>query len=142
MAFAPSGSQYRSIPGNWGAFGKNSYAALTTALSGANNDLTWTTVKRGLAQNSVTIRYVVAGNSTPLSVSVTGTAITVNVATDGGGAATSTATAVKNAVNAHATAGNLVQGANATGNDGTGVVTALSVTSLAGGTDWTIGTGR
>lgn len=111
-------------------------AVLTTALTGANNDLTYTAVQPGAAGNSVTIRYVVAGTSTPLSVSVNKEtrAITVNVATDGAGAATSTAAAVRNAVNAHAEAQNIVQTANAAANDGTGVVTALAATPLATGT--------
>lgn len=114
-------------------------ATFTTALAGANNDLTYTALNAGTTGNAITVTYVVAGNSTPLSVSVTGTAITVNVATSGGGAATSTAAQVRDAVNGSAQAAALVHVDNAAGNDGTGVVTALSAQSLAAGVSLTTG---
>lgn len=117
-------------------------ASLTTAVAGANNDITYTAVeagtvgdKSGLYGNQITIAYVVAGASTPLSVSVTGAAITVNVATNGSSAAISTAAQVRDAVNASEAARKLVSAALAPGNDGTGVVAALSATPLAGGAD-------
>lgn len=109
------------------------YAAYTTALAGANNDVVFTAKNAGVEGNNVTIRYVVAGTNTPLSVSVTGTAITVNVATDGGGAATSTSSQVQAAIAASAPANALVSVANAGADTGAGVVAALSVQSLAGG---------
>lgn len=137
----PTGPRFRTIPGNWGTGGANSYAALTTALSGSNNDLTYAAKSRGSASNSVRVRYVVAGNSTALSVSVSSNDITVNVATDSGGAATSTAAQVRDAVNASAPASALVTASNATGNDGTGVVAALSFTALSGGAEYVIGYG-
>lgn len=130
-----------NLPGSWGAFGVAVNGVLTTALAGSNNDLTYTARGAGTAGNSVTIAYVVAGASTPLSVSVAGNAITVNVATDGSSAATSTAAQVAAAVNAYAAASTKVTVANAIGNDGTGVVTALSTTPLASGADWTIASG-
>lgn len=142
MAFAPTGSRFRAIPGRWQAFGQKAYASLTTALTGTNNDLTFTSINRGTASNAVRLRYVVAGASTALSVAVSGNDITVNVATDSGSAATSTAAQVLAAVNGHAGASALVSAANATGNDGSGVVAALAYTPLAGGTDWTIATAR
>ena len=108
-------------------------ASLTTALSGTNNDLTYTAVKYGPAGNNIRVRYVVAGASTPLSVAVSGNDITVNVATNGSSAATSTAAQVRDAVNANVDAGRLVRAENATGNDGTGVVAALAYTALSGG---------
>jgi len=108
-------------------------ASLTTALTGTNNDLVYDALGRGTGGNSVTVTYVVAGASTALTVSVSGNAITVNVATDGASAATSTAAQVAAAVAASAPATALVRVSNAAGNDGTGVVTAMSVTSLAGG---------
>lgn len=123
-------------------FGGWDYAgSLTTALAGANNDLTYTGKSGNATDNDTTIRYVVSGTSTALSVAVAGTAITVNVATNGGGAATSTAAQVKTAVDAAAPAAALVTVANATGNDGTGVVTALSATPLAGGASKTVNQG-
>lgn len=141
MPFGPTGRRFRNIAGNWGGFGQKAYATLTTALTGTNNDITYTSVARGTGANSIRIRYVVAGASTPLTVTVAGNDITVNVATNGASAATSTGNDVRTAVNANATAAALVSAANATGNDGTGVVTALAYTNLAGGTDWTIGYG-
>ncbi len=121
--------------------GRDYKASYTTNLTGTNNDLTYTAKNTGTDGNSTTIRYVVAGVSTPLSVSVTGSAITVNVATNGSSAATSTAAQVRTAVLASAPALALVDVENATGNDGTGVVTALAVTNLAGGMASTLGGG-
>jgi hypothetical protein len=138
------------IPGSWGAFGTKAKATLTTALAGTNNDLKYT-AKAGdqeadsadfTAGNAVTVAYVVAGNNTALSVDVASSAITVNVATNGGGAATSTAAQVRDAVNGDAEAAALVTAENASGNDGTGVVTALAATPLAGGQNYVIGTSR
>lgn len=119
--------------------GAKTGATLTTALTGTNNDLKYSTVNRGLEGNDIRIRYVVSGNDTPLSVSVSGKDITVNVATDGSGEATSTAAQVKTAIDASAPAAALVSTANATGNDGTGVVTALAFTALSGGLNHRIG---
>jgi hypothetical protein len=146
MGFAPKGSQYRSIPGNWGAFGATTTATLTTALTGSNNDLKYTHASSAAnfaAGNSVRVRYVdPAGNNAALGVVVAGNDITVNLATGGAGAITSTAAQVKAAVEASAPAAALVSVANAAGNDGTGVVTALAYTALSGGVDYVIGTGR
>lgn len=108
-------------------------ATLTTALTGTNNDLVYTSKLPGTDGNSISVTYVVAGASTPLSVSVSGNDITVNVATDGSSVATSTAAQVAAAIAALPAAAALVNTANAASNDGTGVVTALSKTSLASG---------
>lgn len=108
-------------------------ATLTTALAGANNDITLIARTPGTAGNSITFRIVVAGASTPLSVSVAGSAITVNSATNGSSAATSTANDVVRALLANAAASVLVWSQLAVpGNDGTGVVVALGATNLAG----------
>ena len=135
----------RNIAGNWQASGTTVSASLSTNLTGSNNDLVYT-AKAGAAKfetgNDITVRYVVSGNSTPLSVSVSTNAITVNVATDSGGAATSTAAQVKAAVEASTPAAALVSVAHKSGNDGSGVVTALSATALTGGRDYVIGSGR
>lgn len=141
MAFGPSGRGIRNLPGRWQAWGARVTASVTTALTGSNNDLKFThksSAARYAAGNSVRVRYVVAGNSTPLTVSVSDNDITVNVATDSGGAATSTAAQVKAAIDASTPAAALVSVANAAGNDGTGVVTALAYTSLAGGQDYVL----
>jgi hypothetical protein len=109
------------------------FATLTTALTGTNNDLTYTARAGGTPGNSVTVAYVVAGLNTALSVTVAGSAITVNVATDGAGAATSTANQVRTAVLASAAAMALVSNVTLAEAAGTGVVTALAATALTGG---------
>lgn len=117
--------------GPWSQSKKLTAATLTTALAGANNDLSYTAKTAGAS--AITVRYVVAGASTPLTVSVSGSDITVNVATNGSSAATSTATQVKTAIDGNGPASALVSVANAAGNDGTGVVAAMGATALTGG---------
>ena len=126
--------------GQW-TIGKYTEATLTTALTGTNNDLTYTAVANDTTGNSITVAYVVAGASTPLTVAVVGNAITVNVATNGSSAATSTALQVRDAVRASAAARALVNVDLKTGEDGTGVVTALTATALSGGTAGVLGVG-
>jgi hypothetical protein len=138
----PTFPAFRRIPnraGRWAWGGFLSSASLVTALAGTNNDLEYRSRYKGTAANAITVAYVVAGASTPLTVSVTGNAITVNVATNGSSAATSTAAQVAAAVAASTPANALVTVANATGNDGTGVVTAMTATALTGGSDLTFG---
>lgn len=112
-------------------------AALTTAMAGANNDLTFTARRAagpGLQGNLITVALVdPAANSQALAVTVVGNAISVALATSGGGAITSTADNVRDAVNKDTAASALVRAERAAANDGTGVVTALAVTALAGG---------
>lgn len=120
------------------AGGSNAYALLTTALAGANNDITYTANQRGTNGNSVRVRYVVSGVTTPLSVVVAGNDITVNVETMAS-AGVSTATQVIAAVTASVPATALVSAANATSNTGAGVVAALAYTNLAGGVQQTVG---
>jgi hypothetical protein len=105
--------------------------ALTTSLAGANNDLVFTAASSGAS--ALTIAYVVAGNNTPLTVVKTGDAVTVNVATGAGGAATSTALQVRDAVNTTGAVDQFVEAELAPGNDGSGIVTAMSATPLGGG---------
>ena len=116
-------------------------SVLTTALTGTNNDLTFTAVQsgygtnpaRGLLGDGVTIAYVNAGASKSLVVTVTTLAISVQLATDGSSVITSTANDVMAAINAHTTAKTLVVATLAGGNTGVGLVTALTATHLAGG---------
>ena len=116
-------------------------ATLTTAMAGTNNDITLTAVQPGADGNSITFSIVNAGASKPLSVDfqrpLNGPvrAIVVTAATNGSSVITSTAAQVIAAINdATGRAQNHVQAANAPANDGTGVVTALTSTPLAGGT--------
>jgi hypothetical protein len=106
-----------------------SAGALTTALAGNNNDLTFL----GVSSTLPTIVYANPGTANAaLSVGVAGATITVNLATDAGSAITSTAAQVKAAIDASGPASALVSTALAAGNDGTGVVTAMAATPLAG----------
>lgn len=112
-----------------------SFASLTTALTGANNDLLFTAKERGNDGNAISVTYTVTGNNTPLTVSVIGNDINVGVATGGGGATTSTASQILSAVNGNATAFNLVRASLAPSNTGAGIVTALAKTFLTGGSN-------
>lgn len=125
-------SRLARLWGNRYTRGIGNRATLTTALAGANNDLTFIARTPGTGGNAITVAYAVAGNNTPLSVTVAGNAITVNVATSGVGAATSTAVDVRKAINFSTTAGPKVWAQLAPANDGTGVVTALAATALSG----------
>jgi hypothetical protein len=111
-------------------------AALTTSLTGNNNDITLT-ANPGAAGNNVSLTLVNPGSTASASVSVTGSAITVNLAY-ATGAITTTGAQLVALINGNAQAAALVSAANAASNDGTGLVTALSVTSLSGGADWTV----
>ncbi len=119
------GSRYFSGIGN--------RSTLTTALAGANNDVTLIARTPGTAGNSIRFRIVVAGASTAASVAVAGNDITFNSATRAGSAATSTAASMVTALQANAAASALIwPQISAPGNDGTGVVVALGYTNLAG----------
>lgn len=110
------------------------FATLTTSLAGTNNDLVFTARDPGSKGNGITVAYVDPGAaSQSLAVTVSGSAISVSLATNAGSAITSTAAQVKTAIEALFNADRLVVISNAGGNDGTGVVTALSATALAGG---------
>lgn len=113
-------------------WGLGNRAALTTALSGANNDLTLIARTPGTAGNSIRFRIVVSGASTAASVIVAGSDITFNSATSAGSAATSTAAQARDMLLADASASALVWTQLAPASDGSGVVTALAYTNLAG----------
>jgi hypothetical protein len=115
----------------------NTHYFLRTAVAGTNNDIDWIARLSGAAGSTVTVAYVVAGNSTPLSVGVAGQALTINLATSAGGAATSTASDVIAAVRARGDALALVSPQLAPGNDGTGVLAALTATGLGAWTGTT-----
>ena len=109
-------------------------AVLTTALAGANNDLTFLAMAGGTAGNSITVHLDAPDEAdAELSVDVASSAITVNLATGSGKAITSTASQVRAAINADAEAKALITASLAPGNSGVGVVTALVATNLAGG---------
>jgi hypothetical protein len=108
----------------------HAHSFVITAMTGTNNDIGVVARATG-DQSAVTIALVdPSANDADLGVEVTGTDIVVNLATDGSGAITSTADEVIAAINAHATAKHLVFAQRAPGDDGTGVVTALTETAL------------
>jgi hypothetical protein len=110
-------------------------ATLTTSLAGANNDLTFTAKNAGSAGNNISVTYTDPGGVTAtLGIVVSGTDITVNLGR-AASAINTTAAALATAVAADIGANNLVRVANASGNDGTGLVTAMAKTNLAGGSE-------
>lgn len=109
----------------------NIHEHYTTALTGANNDLTFIARTPG---TTPTVRVTFtdpAANSAALGVVVSTEDINVNLATNGSGTITSTAAQVKAAIEASAAANALVVVELAASNDGTGVVTAMTQQSLA-----------
>lgn len=109
-------------------------AALTTNLTGDNNDIVFTAVTGGGAGNDITIAYIdPAANNSALNVDVNGSDIIVYLATGVAGAITTTGDELKAAIAAHPIASTLVTCADKAANDGSGVVTAMAATHLSGG---------
>lgn len=105
----------------------------------ADNEVTYTAKSAGTGGNAIRVAYTdPAAASAALAVSVVGNDITVALATDAAGAITSTALDVRDAVNAHAGASALVAAALPGTTTGAGVVAAVALTNLTGGTDPTI----
>lgn len=114
-------------------------ASLTTAMTGANNDIKLTAVAGGTGGNAITLALVdPSANSQTLAIVVTGNAIVANLATDGGGAIITTASQLLTALAASAPATALATGALAPSNNGSGAVTALTATHLTGGLAYTV----
>ncbi len=110
------------------------YATLTTAMAGADNDLTFTAKLRREFGNAIRVAFVNPGGTAARSIVVAGNDITVNLAVTAGAInATETATNIAAAINADPAASQLVSAAVAAGNSGAGVVTAMALTNLAGG---------
>lgn len=113
-------------------------AALTTVLTGTNNDLVFTAKAKGVSGNSITVAYIDPGVETATeSVVVTGSAIAVTLRSVS--SVLSTATQVKAAIEANAEASALVSVANSGADTGAGSVIALAATALTGGIDGTTG---
>lgn len=109
-------------------------AALTTAIGVAQAELVFTAKTRGEAGNDITIEYVDPEEANAaVAVDVMGTAIKVLLVPGESGAITTTA----NDIIAAFTDNPLVSVAKKADNDGTGVVTAMEATALAGGQDAT-----
>lgn len=109
-------------------------AALTTALTGTNNDLVFTARSGGTWGNAIQVAYIDPGGvSADPSVVVSGFLITVNLGR-AASAINTTAARVQSLIESSLDASKLVTVANASANDGSGLVTALTATSLTGGT--------
>ena len=129
---APAGAVSGGSVGSGGTSGAK--AELVTSMAGTNNDIRIRAQEAGTGGNAITFSIVdPPGNNVALSVAVAGTALTVTAATDGASAITSTAAQVIQAIRNHAEGRNLVEVSLPSGNDGTGVVTAVAATPLAGG---------
>lgn len=114
-------------------------ASASVNPTGDDNGLTITARAYGADGNKIRVTYTDPGAaSQALSVSVAATSILVSLATDESAVITSTAAEVKAAIEAKAEANNLVSVAIMTsdsgaGDDGSGVVTDMTVTALTGG---------
>jgi hypothetical protein len=108
-------------------------ASLTTALTGTNNDLVFTAARGGAWGNSIQIQYLDPGGvSSTLALEVQGFLLVVTLGR-AASAIVTTAQQIMDLINSDLDAQALVSAALAAANDGTGVVTALAATSLAGG---------
>jgi len=112
---------------------------LSVNPAGDENALLYTAVDYGTTGNAVTVVYVdPSAIDQSLSVGVVGSDITVNLATNGAGAITSTALEIKTAYDLVSAATDLAScaiDASDTGgvDDGSGIVTAMTVANLSGG---------
>lgn len=112
------------------------HASLTTALGVANTELVWTAVVGGEAGNALTVEYIDPAGANAGSIALVGNAVQVTLA-HSGAAITATANDIAALVAASPAVSAVVSVANDAGNDGTGVVTAMSATPLTGGGDLT-----
>lgn len=102
-------------------------ASVTTALSGDDNDLTWTWRENGVGGNAESIQYESGGS---LAVSRAGHVTTVTYV-----ATTTTAANVKAAIEADPTLNALWELSYPSGNDGSGVVDDVAEVAATGGRD-------
>lgn len=100
-----------------------------------NNNLVFSSVEKSSDADAITIQYVdpYAPNQI-LSVSAPSKAITINLATDTNGNVTTTAENIKMEIIGNPAASALVNVTYADNNNGSGIVAAMDVTNLAGGT--------
>jgi len=112
------------------------FATLATGVVGNNNAITYTAKSGGTAAHGIKIQHKdPASNSQALNVTIENDTIVVSLATSEAGAITSTAADVIAAVNAALGVKDLVTAANTGASDGSGVMTAMAATALAGATD-------
>ena len=115
------------------------YGSYSTALAGNNNDLRFVAKTIGIVGNSNKITYVdPAGSNAALSVVITPNTgfaeVVVNLATGPSGAITTTANDILVALAAEGTDfSDFMSVSLVSGNDGSGLVTAMAETALTGG---------
>jgi hypothetical protein len=118
--------------------GVDTKATFTTAFGVLNADLTFTSRLPGVSGNEIEIAYIDTGGAdVDFDISVTETAIVVTLEKAGGTIVT-TAEDIKNGIEDSLAADELITVEYDTGNDGTGVVSVLASTNLAGGLDGTL----
>ena len=106
----------------------------SVTLGTGDSRLVLTAVLEGISGNNLQVEVVEDGNDTPLSVSYESNLITINLATDSMGDATSTVNDVIAELLTNTDITQRVTLSNGAGS-GTGLLAAVSVTSLAGGVD-------
>lgn len=111
----------------------NVFSSLTTALVGNNNDLVFTSKTLGVAGDAIEIEYIDPGAEGALGISVVGTVIEITLANSAVPAITTTAAQIKALIEGTPAAHALVGITYPALNDGSGIVTVLVQTPLAGG---------
>lgn len=120
-------------------------ASASVNPTGDDNALTFTAVEYGEGGNSLAVKYVDPGAaSQSLAVSVSGNIITVSLETDGDSLIVTTAAEVLAAVAANPAAAALVTASidtsdSGVADDGSGVVTAMALTTLENGAGTAVG---
>jgi hypothetical protein len=114
------------------------FASYNTGSVGSNNAIDWDARHPGADANNIRVELkdpAAPGQSLSITVNktVTGWDIIVSLATDGGSAIISTAAQVIAAVNAHLTSLQLLVASNTSGSSGAGVVAAVAIAPLTGG---------
>ncbi len=107
-------------------------ATLTTDMSAANADPTYTAVTPGDSGNEIAVKHVdPSANSQTLDIDVSGTIIIATLATDGSGTITTTCTLLKTGLDATTAVASLVT--VAVEGTGAGLQNAKAKASLTGG---------
>jgi hypothetical protein len=113
-------------------------ASLIVDPTGTQNSLKFTAKNAGIEGNNIKIKYtnpaaINQSLTVTLTVNDTGRHIDISLATNGSGTITTTAAQLKAAVEANTSTNALVLIENVSGDDGSGVVTAMAEAPLQGG---------
>ncbi len=106
-------------------------AFLATNMTGNNNDVLLSAIALGDSGNAISLTLVDPGSANQtLLPTISGKTISISLATDNAGAISTTATQLISLINATPSIAALVTASLKIGNDGTGIVTALTKTYL------------